>query len=59
MSNPTGYSLRRSTGGGRGVAVAALADLLCSRRPAWERASSAPLFADQECGANGRSRSSR
>ena len=32
------------------VAVAALADLLCSRRLAWERTSSAPLFADQECG---------
>ena len=58
MSNPTGYSLRRSTGAGVVVAIAALADLLCSRWPAWERASSAPLFADQECGANGRSRSS-
>ena len=35
------------------VAVAALADLLGARRLAWERASSAPLFADQEGGANG------
>ena len=58
MSNPMGYLMRRSTGGGVVVAVAALADLLGARRPAWERASSAPLFADQECGVNGRSRSS-
>jgi hypothetical protein len=59
VSNPMGSLLRRSTGGGVVVAVAALADLLGARRLAWERASSAPLFADQECGANGRPRSSR
>jgi hypothetical protein len=56
VSNPMGYSLRRSTGGRAWWSPSPpWPTLLCARRPAWERASSAPLFADQNA-ANGRSR---
>jgi hypothetical protein len=51
VSNPMGYSLRRSTGGRAWWSPSPpWPTLLCARRPACERASSAPLFADQNAG---------